>query len=261
MKIIGNVHLYVSSQGDEVRTNTPHVREGSLVSPESLAPERGRLETSKSVRESTLFRSRFLTVTRNTRQALAEPALNRIDQLSDADRDAFLARFDPMRTLNLTGDSRLFRATEASRIVNGRMAGNPNSKALIANHFFFQDNPAIERCMRYLSRDDLSSEDHEQIRRSIAEMSPITPVQMNASELHEPSLNVMHGTDAANGVRGYSGDRPGCVTVSMKLKDFQDAGGVVFRDVSSIVDGGDLSPLLITLPKGKSVPVEIVDSR
>ncbi|KPB79783.1 Type III effector hopF2 [Pseudomonas syringae pv. maculicola] len=45
----------------------------------------------------------------------------------------------------------------------------------------------------------------------------------------------------------------------MRLGDFLEKGGKVYADTSSVIDGGDeASALIVTLPKGQKVPVEII---
>ncbi|EPM65728.1 type III effector HopF2 [Pseudomonas syringae pv. theae ICMP 3923] len=46
----------------------------------------------------------------------------------------------------------------------------------------------------------------------------------------------------------------------MRLGDFLDQGGKVYSDTSAMSAGGDsVEALIVTLPKGRKVPVNILD--
>lgn len=46
----------------------------------------------------------------------------------------------------------------------------------------------------------------------------------------------------------------------MRLGDFLEKGGKVYSDVSAVASNGDTaSALIVTLPKGRKVPAQVVD--
>ncbi|GKS07732.1 hypothetical protein PSTH1771_21970 [Pseudomonas syringae pv. theae] len=76
--------------------------------------------------------------------------------------------------------------------------------------------------------------------------------------MNTPSLNVMAGQGALSALRGYA--RSDHVTTEMRLGDFLDQGGKVYSDTSAMSAGGDsVEALIVTLPKGRKVPVNILD--
>lgn len=166
--------------------------------------------------------------------------LTSIHQLSVSQREQFLNTHDPMRKLRINNDTPLYRTTEKRFIQEGKLAGNPKSIARVNLHEELQLNPLASI---------LGDLPHE--------ASAYFPKSARAADLKDPSLNVMTGSRAKNAIRGYAHDDH--VAVKMRLGDFLEKGGKVYADTSSVIDGGDeASALIVTLPKGQKVPVEII---
>lgn len=171
----------------------------------------------------------------------AGQAVTSVYHLSDEARHNFLSQHDPMISMGLHADTPVFRTTERKYIKNGMMAGNPNSVARIALHEEPRFNP-------------MSS--HYGVTADQAHA--YLPRKMRAAELRVPSLNVITGSEARNAVRGYA--KGNHVAVQMRLGDFLERGGKVYNDVSAMgVDDDTSSALIVTLPKGQRVPVQILD--
>lgn len=168
-------------------------------------------------------------------------AITSVHQLSREARHNFLSQHDPMISLGLHADTPLFRTTEKKYIKNGMMAGNPNSVARISLHEEPRFNPVARH---YGATPD--------------QAHAYLPRQMPASALSDPSLNVITGPDARNAASGYA--RGNHVAVQMRLGDFLERGGKVYNDVSAVgVDDAAASALIVTLPKGQKVPVQVLD--
>lgn len=171
----------------------------------------------------------------------AGQALTSVHQLSDEARDDFLSHHDPMLRLGLGPDTPLYRTTHKRYLRGGELPGHPGSCARIALHEELTANP-------YAAHSGYTADDALAYR----------PRRIRASDLKDPSLNVMAGSDARNSVRGYA--KEDHVTVQMRLGDFLDRGGKVYTDVSSFADRGEAaSALIVTLPKGRKVPVQIIE--
>ncbi|RMW19587.1 Type III effector HopF2 [Pseudomonas syringae pv. tagetis] len=68
----------------------------------------------------------------------------------------------------------------------------------------------------------------------------------------------MTGPGALGALRRYA--RSDHVTTEMRLGDFLDQGGKVYSDNSAMSAGGDrVEALIVTLPEGRTVPVNILD--
>jgi hypothetical protein len=184
-----------------------------------------------------------------------------VNTLSDADREAFLSFYDPIRRLGLTGDSAFFRSTEPWRVEGGRIAGNEETCARIENH------QAIETRRNPFVPVDACDDELQQFEEAGIWIRKTIPVEMKAHELTDhskpdrpplPSLNVAFGPGGLDLARGYQ--KEGDVIVKMYLRDFLAAGGgLAFDDVSSAAAQDEHArALVITLPKGKTIPVEVV---
>ncbi len=67
----------------------------------------------------------------------------------------------------------------------------------------------------------------------------------------------MAGPLGREAISGYAGDNH--VAVQMRLGDFLEKGGKVYTDVSAVAsDGETANALIVTLPKGKKVPVKVL---
>ncbi|MFC0138909.1 AvrPphF family type III effector [Erwinia mallotivora] len=168
-------------------------------------------------------------------------AVTSIYQLSDEARNNFLRNHDPMISLGLNSETPLYRTTQKKYIKNGMIAGNPNSKARIGLY----EEPRLNPLAAHY--DIPADQAHAYL-----------PRQIRAYELPQPSLNVIVGPGARNAISGYAkGDH---VAVQMRLGDFLEHGGKVYNDVSAIgVDDSTSNALIVTLPKGKKVPVQVLD--
>ncbi len=165
--------------------------------------------------------------------------LTSIHQLSHSQREQFLNMHDPMRVMGLDHDTELFRTTDSRYIKNEKLAGNPESIASIFMHEQLRPNP-------YASR--TGAQPHE--------ASAYIPKRIKATDLRVPSLNVMVGSKAQDGIKAYDHMSNDPVPVKMRLGDFLDRGGKVYSDV--INDGGESQALIVTLPKGQKVPIKRV---
>jgi hypothetical protein len=137
-----------------------------------------------------------------------------------------------MRQLGLTYDTRVYRSPDQEYIQDGRLSGNPYSSAKIADHEQVKPNPYLSG--RYI------------------------PVNKRVTALGQPSLNVMVGSDAREGAMSYSHNNQR-TTVEMRLGDFLNQGGKVYRDVSATVSDDTSTALIVTLPSECSVPVRELD--
>ncbi|RMN53962.1 AvrPphF-ORF-2 [Pseudomonas syringae] len=168
--------------------------------------------------------------------------LTSIHQLSHSQREQFLNMHDPMRVMGLDHDTELFRTTDSRYIKNDKLAGNPQSMASILMHEELRPNPFASHT---------GAQPHE--------ARAYVPKRIKATDLGVPSLNVMTGSLARDGIRAYDHMSDNQVSVKMRLGDFLERGGKVYADASSIADDGDTSQaLIVTLPKGQKVPVERV---
>ncbi len=143
---------------------------------------------------------------------------------------------------NLNAHTSLYRTTERRYVSNGRIKGNPESMARIVRHDKLVPNQ--------------SSRLYADARVGTAEA--YSPAPARASDLG-PTLNVMAGSQAHTFAAMYGGRNPNNIVVKMKLGDFLQRGGQVYFDVGSAITGDrDTAPLIVTLPHGESVPVQIV---
>lgn len=172
----------------------------------------------------------------------APPATNAIsiNDISSPDREFFLNYNDPVRSLGLTSETKVYRTVASKYIKNGMLQGHHDASASIYNHERLVPNP------------------YAAMRSSAGTRPPLyKPLKMRASELSEPVVNVMTGADAVSGAKAYLGR--GKVTVEMTLGDFTAQGGKVYNDASSVNDSDLSAALILTLPSGCSVPVKIVE--
>lgn len=180
----------------------------------------------------------------------------RFESLEPHVQEALLDRLDPSRQLGLKDDAVLYRMMDKSFLTqdeHGRFTveGNPNSEADVTNYLELKPSALVDdqAFLSTLPRETRESFQNDPSMRYEATRCP-------ASELPHPTLNVMYGKRAREVAQGYPGkDR---VLVKIKLGDLLEAGGgQTFRDVKAAARGRDCQPLIVTLPAGKSVPVEI----
>lgn len=171
------------------------------------------------------------------------PELTHVRQLPPDEQERFLSEHDPMRYMhNLNANTSLYRTTERRYVSNGRIQGNPESMARIARHDKLVPNQ--------------SSRFYADARVGTAEA--YSPAPARASDLG-PTLNVMAGSKAHTFAAMYGRQNPNNIVVKMKLGDFLQRGGKVYFDVgSAITRDRDTAPLIVTLPRDESVPVQIV---
>ncbi|KPC34214.1 Type III effector HopF2 [Pseudomonas syringae pv. cilantro] len=168
-------------------------------------------------------------------------ALTSVYQLSAEAREDFLNHHDPMIKLGLDPDTQLYRTMDKKYVRGGMVAGYSESCARIALHEELAPNPTAQ----YYGFAE-------------GDARAYVPRQIRASDLKDPSRNVMVGTQARDAIRTYEDENH--VTVKMRLGDFLKRGGKVYSDVSSLASNEDTaSALIVTLPKGKKVPATIVN--
>jgi len=170
-----------------------------------------------------------------------------IDAMNEPVKQALLNAYHPELALGLDDETRLYRVTEGWRVRSDKIVGNPTSMATILHH------QAVEEDPRYTP----GVETEQYLYDRSHTVQPYKPVTVSAKDLPHPTLNVMHGEMAAKGALAYLED--GFTLVEMKLGDLREAGGGdVFFD--AILSGDERSiPLIVTLPKGKSVRVTTID--
>ncbi len=177
-------------------------------------------------------------VRRPSSRTVKQSVWQSVDALPEAERAAWLQHHDPVHTERLTDESVFYRVTDPSWLAGQRLAGNPESCALISDHRFWGAHPLAGRVQ------DVPA------GTRICRMMP-------AAKLSEPSLNVMCGPAALRAADLYRA--PGQVLVRFTLGDCRQAGGgQVFRDQTSQCGFDEAQPVVVTLPWGQSVPVEIV---
>ncbi|RLM20710.1 hypothetical protein BIY29_14850 [Brenneria alni] len=163
--------------------------------------------------------------------------INSVNDLPPAEKEAFLNVHDPVRAMNLNENTLLYRSTDKRFISRGHLKGNPNSIARIFNYDRLRPNPYLQLVTH-------------------RNAPPYFPVEMRASELKDPSLNVMVGLQAREAILQYA--KRDNVSVEMRLGDFMRQGGKVYSDTSSAISSNYATALVVTLPKGSSVPVTII---
>ncbi|MEH2920089.1 AvrPphF family type III effector [Samsonia erythrinae] len=170
--------------------------------------------------------------------------LTSVRQLSSPERERFLDLHDPMRSIpGLDSDALVYRTTPRKYVKDGMIAGNPNSVARINLHEELRPNHMARRAMG--------------VQPGTA--YAYSPKELRASDLGTPSLNVMYGSSALTAARSYAQSSRN-VAVEMRLGDFLERGGQVYKDVSAIADDGETAnALIVTLPKGKKVPARIIE--
>ncbi|KPC34213.1 Type III effector HopF2 [Pseudomonas syringae pv. cilantro] len=162
-------------------------------------------------------------------------------QLSTEARNNFLRDHDPMIRLGLDSETELYRTMDKKYVCGGMVEGYSGSCARIALHEELVPN-------RYAQHHRIPEGDSR----------AYVPRKINASDLRDPSRNVMVGPEARNAVRPYENENH--VTVKMRLGDFLKQGGKVYSDVSSVYDDEDTaSALIVTLPKGRKVPATVIN--
>lgn len=177
--------------------------------------------------------------TASSSQGASNRGLTSIHQLRAAEREIFLNIHDPMRKFNLDPDTPVYRTMDRKYIdKKGRVGGHPDSGARIALYEQLKKNPIASH-----------------IGATPGQARYYTPKEVRASELKDPSLNVMVGPRAHES-RHYG--KKGDVTVEMRLGDFLDHGGKVYTDTLANGTNGETNAIIVTLPKGKKVPATVV---
>lgn len=171
-------------------------------------------------------------------------------------REAYIARHDPVRHFGLTDDTVFWRVTKEKRLGRtNQIRGNTESVARISNHLAVKPNPLIACADELLS--DTNRTDREVIEAWKSTLPAYEPIEMSATELPEPSLNVMYGEQAAEAAAKYAED--GAVLIKFTLGDLRAAGGgQVFLDVGAAANSQKATAFIVTLPAGKQVPVTVV---
>lgn len=169
--------------------------------------------------------------------------LTEVRQLTPTEQERFLNKHDPLRSMpGLNANTSLYRGTERRYIRDGQISGNPESMASIARH----DKLVPNQIGRHVFHAPLGTAE------------AYLPASAHAHELG-PSLNVMIGAHARELARAYGKKNPDNVVVKMKLGDFLQRGGKVYLDTGAAVgDGSGTVPLIVTLPRSQTVPVEII---
>lgn len=213
---------------------------------DSVKPETGRSAAGRSTNVQAEY------VTRSGRRY---PSVN---SLPESERTKFLQEHDPVRTLQLTDESKFYRVAARSAIINSTISGGAEEiKARISNHLALTDSPALKRIKALLSNPNLDQASRDILSNHSKKLSKV-PLSMEAADLPDSGINVMHGPDAIGAAMDYmKADR---ILIEMNLGDFRRAGGgVVFRDIGSAGSYTDTVPLFISLPEGATIPVKLVE--
>lgn len=174
-----------------------------------------------------------------------------------------IRQHDPIVKYSLTDDSVFYRITEKKYLAQGRIAGNPESSAMITNHLAVMPNPRPRAMAKELSEgwSSMTEEQRKELQELIDRNPSHIPVTMFASDLPDYSLNVAHGERALEFARRYEFDSvDDMAVIKMTLGDFRRAGGgAVFEDHGGSINMKGTRPLIVTLPEGATIPVEIVE--
>lgn len=269
----------VSRHGSPVRTqaetpsatserarDTPSSFDGleRRTSPSSIAAPRTALRTAARESESAPSGSKsqklpVAYVTKSGRE------FKSVETLPAAERNEFLSANDPVRKLGLTNESKFYRIMGKGRVEPSKqhadsflIQGNPNSRATISNYLALEE-PSIYKMMKDHAMTQPDGPEREEMLQQLTTYDSYQPAEMLASDLPEPSLNVMYGPDAAQGALNYLSGRNDRVLVEMTLGDIRKAGGShVLFDISAALDKKTSVPLILTLPPDAQVPVKIV---
>lgn len=160
-----------------------------------------------------------------------------IDSLSWFKRKGVLKAYDPIHNLGLTNSSVFYRAMKAERVTDDMIQGNPKSRATIKNYMV-------------LTKNDFGNFFRDCV---------YIPKTVKAFRLPDPSINVMYGTEAFSAASRYAkGDS---VVVKMTLGDIRQATGgkvKIFFDTGAVVEGPTNTALIVAVPEGCKIPVQVV---
>ena len=172
-------------------------------------------------------------------------------------QEAVLNRLDPAKQLGFNHNTVFYRTLDKSFLKQDKQGkfsieGNPNSEAHVVNYLELKPKSPLDDKV-YVST--LEPETLEKQRKDPG--MRYTPTHPRASELPHPTLNVMYGPHAEAACNLYAGKNH--VLVKIRWDDLRKAGGgQAFNDMSGARVAEGNRPLIVTLPAGKSVPVEIV---
>ncbi len=172
-------------------------------------------------------------------------------------QEALLNRLDPAKLLGFDHNTVFYRTLDKSFLKQDKhgkfsIEGNPNSEAHVVNYLELKPKSLLDDKV-YVST--LEPETLEKQRKDPG--MRYTPTHPRASELPHPTLNVMYGPHAEAACNLYAGKNH--VLVKIRWDDLRKAGGgQAFNDTSGARAAEGNRPLIVTLPAGKSVPVEIV---
>ena len=174
-----------------------------------------------------------------------------IHALEPAVRQALASTFNPIEALGLDDGSKFYRVTEQSRLQNGpSLEGHPQSMATVFHHEAMEPNPEYRSGVP-------TTKYHYDMEY---EVQPYRPATVKSKDLEHPTLNVMFGSVAMQGAMRYAekDSKEKFVLLEMTLGDLRaKGGGDVFFDAIRSDDERSI-PLIVTLPKGKTVPVRVV---
>lgn len=245
------------------QSGSPGVRLGRRLTPSSSEMARASTARAAPARPMLSKRSETTASSSTANAALPLPRMSKVkkghvrfESLETHVQEALLDRLDPSRQLGLKDDAVFYRILDKSRLtkdVHGKLTvkGNPNSDADVTNYLELKPSARVDNkeFLSGLPRETRESFENDPSMRYEATRCP-------ASELPHPTLNVMYGKRAREVAQGYPGKNR--VLVKINLGDLRAAGGGhLFRDVTASARGQDCQPLIVTLPAGKSVPVEI----
>ncbi len=160
------------------------------------------------------------------------------DPATAAEVEDFLAR------QGLTLDSPVYRWTDPQYLgADGQMAGNPSSMASVTD--IYNAPPPSQAFIDQLVASGFSQAEATQLATT-ATRSPIFTPSVNATTLG-PTLNVTTSPTSSYAV-------PGQVQVQMTIRDFLNAGGLIYPDTGAVGQGA----YILSLPPGSTVPYQVV---
>lgn len=128
-----------------------------------------------------------------------------VETLPAAERNEFLRVNDPVQKLGLTDESKFYRIMGKGRVKPSEqnddsflIQGNPNSCATISNHLALEE-PGLYKMMKDHAMTQPDGPEREEMLQQLTTYDSYQAAEMLASDLPEPSLNVMYGPSAAQG--------------------------------------------------------------
>ncbi|USE36216.1 AvrPphF family type III effector [Endozoicomonas sp. SCSIO W0465] len=149
-----------------------------------------------------------------------------------------------MEDNSIDTESKVYRACDPKYLDFKTMTvkGNPRSEAKVTDHYNEHYNPKHDELKKKLENGSITEEMFD-FFKTIPSCKQFTNKIIYADEL-PPSLNVSVIKSKAYLKEGYT-------LISVKISDVLKNGGLIYEDVSCVLD---INPLIVTIPNGKSIP-------